>query len=107
MDGKHELTATNIEETKMAIVEYVPPGIWYQKCVYAAKPEWWTEPNVWQKLVVVESAGGTTGISDLFWEYMWYPLTEGMTIEELELTVRQIYPQFPDGVYEIHQLGAA
>jgi hypothetical protein len=88
----------------MAIVEVVPPGIMWEKCIYAPKMPLW---STWEKLVVIASSGGTVSISDAFWNYEWYPLPEGMEMAELEATVRQIYPQFPEGVYEIHAYGAA
>lgn len=90
----------------MAIVTFQGPCILYYKCIYASKPEWWTEPNVWQQLHVIQE-GYNPGTSDLFWEITEYPCPAEMTLEELELTVRAIYPQFPEGVYEIHRMGAA
>ena len=106
MDGINKLTAaTEVaeKEKRVAIIEKEAPGIWYQECCYASKPEWWTPPNVWQKLVVVDSTG-TSGISDLFWNWVWFPLEGEMTMEELELSVRAIYPQFPEDIYVIHRM---
>jgi hypothetical protein len=107
MDSANKLEDVAIIQTreseKVAIVEYPAPGIMWEICIYAPKMPLW---STWEKLVVAEYPC-SFGISDLFWRYEWYPLPEGMEMTELEASVRQIYPQFPEGVYEIHAYGAA
>ena len=110
MDGINKLTVAievvEKEKEKMAIVEVQGPGIWMQECCYAPKPEWWTPPNVWEKMVVLEASPSKTGTSDLFWNLTWFPCDSNEELAELELTVRALYPQFPPDVYEIHRMGA-
>lgn len=95
-----------LKEVKMAIITYDTPGILHTKCIYPPKmPDW----QDWEKLWIYESAGYE--ISDVFWDHItWYPLAEGMTMAELETTVRQMllqFPPYPSEVYDIHRLGAA
>lgn len=90
------------KETEVAFDNYLGPCILHEKCVY--KPEW----STYERLVVIED-GFNMDVSPAFWEVTHYPLLEGMTLEELEVTVRDLYPQFPpypSEVYEIHRLGA-
>lgn len=87
----------------MAIVEVQGPGIWMQKCIYAPMMPQWAN---WEKMVILEASPSMSGTSDLFWDLTWFPCPEGCTLEELEVTVRALYPQFPPEVYEIHRLGA-
>jgi hypothetical protein len=105
MDSVNKLKEipTTKEAEKVAIVEFAAPGIMWEKCIYAPKMPLW---SAWEKLVVADCTG-TLGLSDLFWQYEWYPLPEGMEMAELEATVRQIYPQFPPDIYEIHAYGVA
>lgn len=77
------------EGQQMAVQSFPGPITVVMKCIY--KPEWAT----WEKMLIVP-IGQTMQVSDTFWNLYAY---------DTEEQARAANPEFPEDVYEIHQMG--